>query len=137
MKKILVVAAIGLQLAGCSAYKVLSQPGPADLAGLGIGSPRQEVISRLGTPKMIDTLPDGQKQDMFEFQSGLHQASKARAVLYFAADFFTLFLAELVLWPLEMTALDSATCTALATYDNHYRVQTWMVSDRHNSAQGC
>ena len=88
-------------LAGCSVYKAASQPGPADLTGIGAGTPRQIIISRLGAPKMIDTDATGHKQDIFEFSSGMHQASKGRVVLYLAADVFTLTLAELLLWPLE------------------------------------
>ena len=54
----------------CSVYKAATQPGPADLKGLGVGSPRQEVITRLGAPKFSDTDPQGRKQDSFEFQHG-------------------------------------------------------------------
>jgi hypothetical protein len=38
---------------------------------------------------MVDTNAEGNKQDIFEFQSGLHQTSKVRGVLYLAADVFT------------------------------------------------
>jgi hypothetical protein len=136
MKKIIIVGFIGL-LSGCSVYKVLDQPGPADLAGIGIGTPRQEIVSRLGAPKLVDTSATGNKQDIFEFQSGMHQASKIRAVFYLAADVFTLTLAELLLWPLEMTAFDRATCTGIATYDSKYKAESWVVTDKKNSAQSC
>lgn len=82
---------------GCSVYKAGTQPGPADLAGIGIGTPRQELIIRLGAPKFTDTNPAGRKEDAFEFSSGLHQASKARIIFYLAADLFTLCLAEIIL----------------------------------------
>jgi len=124
-------------LYGCSVYKVASQPGPADLTGIGVGTPRQIVISQLGAPKMIDSDANGHKQDIFEFQSGLHQATKVRGVLYLAADVFTLTLAELVLWPVEMTILESATCTGIATYDGRLKVESWMVTNKKNSAQNC
>ena len=124
-------------LSGCSVYKVIMQPGPADLSGIGVGTPRTDIISRLGAPKLVDTSADGHKQDIFEFQSGMHQASKVRAVFYAAADVFTLSLAEVILWPIEMTALDSATCTAIATYDNKYKIDSWMVTNKKNSAQNC
>ena len=124
-------------LAGCSVYKAASQPGPADLTGIGVGTPRQIIISRLGAPKMIDTDATGHKQDIFEFSSGMHQASKVRVVLYLAADVFTLTLAELLLWPLEMTLLESATCTGIATYDLTLKVQSWIVTDKKDTAQNC
>ncbi len=135
MKKILI--GLLIMLSGCSVYKAATQPGPADLTGIGVGTPRQEIISRLGAPKMIDTAPNGNKEDIFEFQSGMHQGTKARVVLYLAADVFTLTLAELLLWPAEMTFMDSATCTGIAIYDNKSKVESWMVSNKKNSAQDC
>ena len=135
--KTIVAAAVLAMLNGCSAYKVITQPGPADLTGIGVGTPRQEIIGRLGAPKMVDTSATGNKQDIFEFQSGMAQASKVRAVLYVAADVFTFSLAEIILWPMEMTFLDSATCTGIATYDNKYKVESWLVSNKKNSAQDC
>lgn len=120
----------------CSVYKASTQPGPADLNGLGIGSRRTEVITRLGAPKFSDTDQEGRKQDTFEFQSGLHQGSKARVVLYLAADVFTLTLAELILWPIEMTVMESASCVANVTYDESRKVETWIVSQK-DGVQGC
>jgi hypothetical protein len=136
IKRLILIPAMIL-LYGCSVYKVASQPGPADLTGIGVGTPRQIVISQLGAPKMIDSDANGHKQDIFEFQSGLHQATKVRGVLYLAADVFTLTLAELVLWPVEMTILESATCTGIATYDGRLKVESWMVTNKKNSAQNC
>ena len=40
---------ICISLSGCSVYKAASQPGPADLSGIGVGTPRQIIISRLKT----------------------------------------------------------------------------------------
>ncbi len=136
IKRLILTPAIIL-LYGCSVYKVASQPGPADLTGIGVGTPRQIVISQLGAPKMIDSDANGNKQDIFEFQSGMHQATKVRGVLYLAADVFTLTLAELVLWPIEMTILESATCTGIATYDGRLKVESWMVTNKKNSLQNC
>jgi hypothetical protein len=137
MKTKLLLSILALNLTACAAYQAVKQPGPADLTNIGIGTSRQALVTKLGPPKMIDTLHDGTKQDMFEFQSGMHQASKARAILYIAGDVFTLGLSELIFWPLELTVMDSATCTALATYDEGYNVKSWSVTDKNNSAQGC
>jgi hypothetical protein len=136
ISRILLIPTIIL-LHGCSVYKVATQAGPADLSGIAVGTSRQIVISQLGAPKMIDTDANGHKQDIFEFQSGMHQATKVRAVLYLAADVFTLTAAELILWPLEMTLLESATCTGIATYDGKLKVESWMVTNKKNSAQNC
>jgi len=125
-----------LTYSSCSVYKASTQPGPADLTGLGIGSPRQEVIIKLGAPKFSDTDPQGRKQDTFEFESGLHQASKARVILYLAADFFTLTLAEIILWPMELTVMERAKCIAFVTYDPSQKVETWKVTQK-DGVQGC
>jgi len=119
-----------LAQSACSVYKASTQPGPADLQGLGIGVLRQQVIARLGAPKFSDVDPQGRKQDMFEFQSGFHQGSKARVILYLAADVFTLGLAELILWPMELTVMERATCIANATYGRSQKVETWNVNKK-------
>jgi outer membrane protein assembly factor BamE (lipoprotein component of BamABCDE complex) len=135
---ILISWLIGL-LSGCSVYKVVAQPGPADLTGIRPGTPRQELIGRLGAPVMVDTDQHGRKQDVFQFQSGFHHASKLRAIPYLAADVFTLTLAELVLWPLEITAMEAATCSGMATYDGSLKVMTWSVTKKNesNGMQDC
>lgn len=126
-------------LGGCSVAKVVSQPGPADLKGIGIGTSRIDMISRLGPPRAIDTDKNGNKMDMFEFQSGAHQASKARAIPYLAADVFTLGLAELILWPIEMTAFEAATCHGMATYNAQQKVIAWEAKPKagQSSVQDC
>ena len=132
-------AGFALLVTGCSVYKVLNQPGPADLKGIGVGTSRQELITRLGAPAMVDSDAHGNKLDIFQFQSGLHHASKIRALPYLAADVFTATLAELILWPIEMTALDATTCNGIATYDANMKVQAWSVrpKESENSAQDC
>ena len=121
---------------GCSVYKAGTQPGPADLAGIGVGTPRQELIMRLGAPKFSDINPAGRKEDAFEFSSGLHQASKARIILYLAADLITLCLAEIILWPMELTVMERATCNGFAAYDEAHKVETWKVSQK-DGVQSC
>ena len=120
-------------LSGCSVYKVLSQPGPVDLKGIGPGTSRQELLTRFGAPAMVDSDAHGNKIDVFQFQSGFHQASKIRALPYLAADLFTLTAAELILWPIEITAMEAATCSATATYDPQNRVRSWYVGKKTES----
>ena len=132
-RRALILVAV-LILPACSVYKAASQAGPADLTGIGIGSPRQELISRLGTPKLVDTAENGSKQDVFEFSSGMHQAAKLRIIPYLAADVFTIGLAEAILWPLEISVMDSATCTGIATYDTKSKVSAWNVSSKKDSS---
>jgi hypothetical protein len=121
---------------GCSVYKASTQPPPADLTGIGIGTRRVEVITRLGAPKFSDTTPEGKKQDVFEFESGLHAGSKSRIILYLAADIVTLTLAEIILWPMEMTVLERAKCIANATYDESQKVESWVLAQKEG-VQGC
>lgn len=138
MKKTLLVLAILATLPACSSIQALSQPGPADIDGIGVGTSREEVMSRIGTPKMTDLTASGDKQDVFEFQSGFNQATKLRIFPYIAADLFTLFLSELVFWPLELSLLDKAECSGVATYGNDLRVETWTVSAKKSGTlQGC
>ena len=139
MKMYLVSIALVLVIlahSSCSVYKASTQPGPANLTGLGIGSSRGEVITRLGAPKFSDTDSQGRKQDTFEFESGFHQASKARVILYLAADVFTLTLAELILWPMELTVMERAKCLAFVTYDQSQKVEIWNVTQK-DGVQGC
>ena len=91
---------------------------------------------RLGAPKFSDTDPEGRNQDFFEFYSGFHSASKARVILYAAADVVTLALAELILWPLELTVMDKASCNGYAVYDGSHKVVEWRVSQKAG-VQGC
>ncbi|MEY4704393.1 MAG: hypothetical protein RL042_589 [Nitrospirota bacterium] len=120
----------------CSVYKAATQPPPADLQGVGVGTSRQELIQRLGAPKFSDTDAQGRKQDSFEFYSGMHSASKSRIILYVAADVFTLTLAELILWPMELTVMERATCNGFATYDQSQKVEAWKVSQK-DGVQDC
>ena len=120
----------------CSVYKASTQPPPADLKGIGIGTPRQEIIMRLGAPKFSDSDQEGRKQDSFEFYSGLHSASKARVILYLAADVFTFTLAEIILWPIEMTVMEKAVCIGYAIYDSSQKIVEWKVSQK-DGVQGC
>jgi len=96
------------------------------------------LIQRLGPPKITDVAANGDKQDIFEFRSGLHEATKVRFLPYLAADVFTIGLAEIVLYPLESSLFDSATCTGIATYDTKMKVNTWgLTLKKSSSSQSC
>ena len=41
-------------LGGCSVYQAAIQSGPADLSGIGLGTPRITMISKLGACRIID-----------------------------------------------------------------------------------
>lgn len=137
MKKIFLVCIALCMTNGCSVYKVLSQPEPANLSGLGIGSKRDEIITRIGAPKFSDTNKDGHKQDVFEFQSGTDNLSRMRALFYLGGDVVTASLAEVVFWPIELTLLEAAQCQAVVSYDTDYVAKTWILTNKKNSSQKC
>lgn len=137
MKQILAaMLTLSLTLPGCSVYKAATQAPSVDLTGIGVGTPRVEVIGRLGAPTTASVNPNGSKEDIFSFVSGFHSAAKARIILYLAADFITIGFAELILWPLELTAMDAAKCTAYATYDQAQTVEVFKVTKK-DGLQGC
>jgi len=37
----------------------------------------------------------------------------------------------------EITMLESATCTGIATYDSKLKVESWYISNKKNSGQEC
>jgi len=132
------VVIIMLTHSACSVYKAVTQPPPADLAGLSIGTPREEVIGRLGVPRSSETDPAGKKQDLFQFESGFHQVSKVRIIPYLATDAFTFGLAEPLLWAMELTVLEHAKCIAKVTYDESEKVENWVVYEKTGvQIQGC
>ena len=57
-------------------------------------------------------------------------------ILYIVADLFALALAELILWPMELTVMEHATCAAFVTYDQSQNVETWKVTQK-DGVQGC
>jgi hypothetical protein len=133
---LLILTFFVLTQVACSVSAALKQPTRANIEGIGPGTPRTEVITRVGVPKLTETSPDGKKEDHFEFQSGFHGASKLRAIPYLAADIFTLGLAEIILWPIELTLMKDATCNGFATYDSTGKVETWQVVQK-SGVQGC
>jgi hypothetical protein len=137
---LLMLVSLMLVQSACSIAWALKQPPPREIEGLGVGSSRDQVVGRLGVPKLSETDMQGRKQDMFEFQSGMHQLSKLRVIPYLGADIFTLGLAEVILWPIELTVMKDATCQALATYDGSQNVEIWRLIKLSQSGlevQGC
>jgi len=126
---LLVLFLSGVSAQGCSIYKAATAPPPVEVERVRVGSDRTDVISVFGTPRLTE-VTDGQRTDMFEFISGLHQASKSRILLYIAGDFFTLGLSELVFWPLELAVLDGKEGRAVATYGSDNTVQTVKITTK-------
>jgi len=100
---------------GCSIYKAATAAPPVAVENVKIGSNRPAVLSVFGVPKSTESM-EGERTEIFEFTSGLHEASKARIVLYIAGDVFTLGLAELIFCPMELAVLDGSQGRAVVTY---------------------
>lgn len=49
-----------------------------------------------------------------------------------AADFFTLFLAEIILWPMESAMLQGSKVKAKVEYDEQYKVKKISVFSAKN-----
>jgi len=64
----------------------------------------------------------------FDYGNGPHQASKGRIVLYIAGDIFTLFLSELIFWPIELYAKGRTERVATAYFDQTNHLRMWTVA---------
>ena len=126
-----------LLASGCSVYQAAVQPGPVDLSGIKIGTPREVIIAKLGPPAREKRDATGHKQDYYEYKSGMEELSKARVVPYAVADVFTFGLAELALWPMEEVAMKAASCTAVATYDDNLKLTSWHIHKKEKSNLPC
>src|SRR4051812_8054872 len=111
---------------GCSIYKAATAPPSVPIDTVKVGSTRAEVMSVFGTPKGSDMVQANERTDVYEFIDGNPDAAKLRIIPYIAADFFTIGLAELVLWPLELAALQGSEGRAVVTYDQENRAKKVM-----------
>lgn len=80
-------------------------------------------------PKSSD-LSESYRTEVYEFIDGNHGATKLRIIPYFGADFFTLGLAEVVLWPMELALLQGSEGRAVVTYDQDNRAKTVIVTKK-------
>lgn len=100
---------------GCSIYKAATAPLPLPMEDIKVGQNRNLIISILGTPQSTEKLDD-QITDVHEFVDGYRAETKARFLLYIAGDVFTLGLAELLFWPMELAFLQGDEGRAVLTY---------------------
>lgn len=115
MMELCIVALLGLTIQGCSISRALSGPAPVAVERVKVGECRNTIVSTLGIPKLTETKPDS-KTEIYEFTDGYSNGSKTRVILYIAGDFFTLGLAELVFWPIELAAGDGTKGRAIVSY---------------------
>lgn len=104
---------------GCSIYRASTAPSPIPLKEVRAGVDRNRIIAVLGMPRSTEVGADGERTDMHEYIDGNPQESKARIILYVAGDVFTLGLAELLFWPLELATLQGDEGRAVISYDRN------------------
>ena len=118
VRKIVTLALVSLSvwsLCGCSIYKAATAPTPVALEDVAPGANRIHIVGALGVPKSTET-KNNTRIDVHEFVDGSDSATKARIVLYIAGDVFTIGLAELVFWPMELGFGQGTGGRAVVTY---------------------
>ncbi len=133
-----VLAALGfagfaLSQVGCATYVAITMDGPTNDREVAIGMHRSEVetIVRQSAVSQFDV--HNQIEARYEYSDGPAGWTKLRAILYLGADFFTLFLSELIFWPVELYADDQIERIATARYDENQLLQQWTVRREANS----
>ena len=116
-KKLYLVLAVAMMLSGCSIYKAATAPPPMMLDNVKTGADRITIVGTLGVPKLSEAKGDS-KIDVHEFVSGSQEGTKARIGLYIAGDLFTIGLAELIFWPIELRFGQGTAGRAVVTYGN-------------------
>jgi hypothetical protein len=128
-----VCAAISVFISsGCASYVAMNQPAPTDDQLVGIGMHRAEVEQILRTGGSAYQEPNDHVRVRYEYSDGAHQGTKARVLLYIAADLFTLFLSELIFWPIELAVQQNAERTAAADYDGSNRLGHFRAMKRRS-----
>jgi outer membrane protein assembly factor BamE (lipoprotein component of BamABCDE complex) len=130
MRLIIALLLMATTAPGCSIYKAATAPPSVPVDAVKVGSTRFEVMSVFGLPRSTEVGQTNERTDVFEFIDGNSQASKLRIVPYVAADLFTIGLAELVLWPVELSLLQGSEGRAVVTFDQENRAKTVQITKR-------
>ena len=102
---------------------------------LRVGKDRNNIISILGMPRSTES-SNNERTDMHEFISGYDPGSKLRILFYVAGDIFTLCLAELIFWPLEVAALQGDEGRAVISYDQSNIARTVLLTTKGGAPWG-
>jgi hypothetical protein len=130
MRLLMALLLIAAAAQGCSIYKAATAPPSVAVDNVKAGSTRAEVMSVFGMPKSSDVVQSNERTDVYEFIDGNSGAAKLRIIPYIGADLFTLGLAELVLWPVELSVLQGSEGRAVVTYDQENKAKMVMVTKR-------
>ena len=87
---------------GCSVFMVASRDGyRGDINVIQTGVQRSAVIAELGQPDNTSTLENGGYDDRYTLDPDAHRGTTKffTELFYLAADIFTAFLTELLIYP--------------------------------------
>jgi hypothetical protein len=124
---VLVLLAAMAGATGCATYVALKMPGPARDREVTTGMERREVERVLGVGAASQYESAGREVVRYEYADGPPQGTKVRSVLYVGADVFSLFLSELIFWPIELYADKRIRRVGTAEYDHDDLVVSWTV----------
>lgn len=126
---VLLLGALCVVSQGCSIYRAANAPPPILVEEVIAGKDRNSIISILGMPRSTEASIN-ERTDMHEFISGYDAGGKIRILFYIAGDIFTLGLAELIFWPLEIGALQGDEGRAVVSYDQDNIAKTVLVTKK-------
>lgn len=114
---------------GCAAVTALKMPGPVADEDVRRGMSRSQVETLIGGASPSSEYQQGDiRVAKYDYSDGPPGASKIRVLPYFAGDFFTLFLSEVIFWPIESHAKDRIKRVGTAHYDANGVLEEWQVS---------
>ena len=113
---------------GCAAYYAMTLPGPKPDERIALGIKRSELESVIAAGPVSQYQEHGGTSARYEYEDGPHEGSKGRALLYVAGDFFTVCLAEVIFFPIELAVKKSTERIALAHYDADNVLVSWRVT---------
>lgn len=131
----LFAASMCLAHSGCAAIQAVRTPGPTPEHNVEAGMHRAEVEAILRTGASAYLEPDGTIRARYEYVDGPHPATKIRAIVWIAADVFSLFLSELLLWPIEIVIASDAERSADVVFDANNRVLQFRAFKTKNRQQ--
>ena len=115
---------------GCATVVALDMPGPSRDGEIHLGAYRSEVEDLLGVGPISDFRQGERTHARYEYEDGPHQATKLRVLIYLAGDVFTLFLSEVIFWPIELVIKSNIARVGNADYDEYSQLLAWKVKDR-------
>ena len=123
---------------GCAQTMAACKPGPLDRSVLEVGANRGEVRAVLGSGRGRLKKGSVTRTETYDYTDGGKKnavgSKVARIVLYTAADFFTVFLSQVLFMPIE-TALEGTRYRARVDYQL-YTDGTWRVQDFNEASRG-